>query len=94
MRARARSQKVELAIQVRSGVIAKRTIFLHFAKDVYSSEGCLLNTDIVVSDFEEHLKHGLGKNATNTDIWPMAVYCEEEDLKRNRRRGWLVPKNP
>ena len=54
----------------------------------------LLNTDIVVSDFEEHLKHGLGKNATNTDIWPMAVYCEEEDLKRNRRRGWLVPKNP
>ena len=39
-------------------------------------------------DFEEQLEHGLGRNATNTDIWTMAVYCEEEDLKRNRR-GWL-----
>ena len=41
-------------------------------------------------DFEEQLEHGLGRNATITDIWSMAVYCEE-DLKRNRR-GWLVPK--
>ena len=44
-------------------------------------------------DFEEQLEHGLGRNATITDIWSMAVYCEEEDLKRNRR-GWLVPKKP
>ena len=29
-------------------------------------------------DFEEQLEHGLGRNATNTDIWSMAVYCEEE----------------
>ena len=44
-------------------------------------------------DFEEQLEHGLGRNATITDIWSMAVYCEEEDFKRNRR-GWLDAQKP
>ena len=32
-------------------------------------------------DFEEQLEHGLGRNATITEIWSMTVYCEEEDFK-------------
>ena len=44
-------------------------------------------------DFEEQLEHGLGRNATITDIWSMTVYCEEEDFKRNRR-GWLGAQKP
>ena len=44
-------------------------------------------------DFEEQLEHGLGRNATITDIWTMTVYCEEEDFKRNRR-GWLGAQKP
>ena len=35
------------------------------------------------SDFEEHLEDGLDKNADNTEIRGVAVYCEEEDLKWN-----------
>ena len=46
----------------------------------------ILNTDTIASDFEEHLGLGLGKNASNTEIWIVAVYCEEEDLKRNKKR--------
>ena len=38
----------------------------------------------IASDFEEHLGLGLGKNASNTEIWIVAVYCEEEDLKREK----------
>ena len=46
-----------------------------------------LNTDTLASDFEEHLGLGLGKNASNTEIWIVAVYCEEEeDLKRKKER--------
>ena len=65
-------------------------LLLHFTRmstqvseDVYSTQ-----YRIGAVDFEEQLEHGLGRNATITDIWSMAVYCEEEDLKRNRR-GWL-----
>ena len=44
----------------------------------------LMSTQIqYASDFEEHLGLGLGKNASITEIWIVAVYCEEEDLKWN-----------
>ena len=46
-----------------------------------------LNTDTVASDFEEHLGHGLGKNAAvalKFRLWLCIV--EEEDLKRERRK--------
>ena len=41
-------------------------------------------------DFEEQMEHGLGKNATNTDIWSMAVYCEEGP--HVEEEGGLCPK--
>ena len=43
---------------------------------------CLLNTDIGTLDFEEHLGHGLGKNATDAlkfRLWLCIV--KKEDLK-------------
>ena len=67
-----------------------RSIFLHFTRMSTMST----QYRIGAVDFEEQLEHSLGRNATITDIWSMAVYCEEEDLKRNRR-GWLdAQKNP
>ena len=50
--------------------------------------------DTSALDFEEHLGHGLGKDADDTDIHDVAGNCEVEDLMRNRKEGGLVPKNP
>ena len=49
--------------------------------------------DTSALDFEEHLGHGLGKDADDTDIHDVAGNCEEEDFKRNRRR-WLGAQKP
>ena len=48
--------------------------------------------DTSASDFEEHLRHGLGKDADDTDIHDVAGNCEEEDLMRKtEEEGGLCP---
>ena len=42
---------------------------------------------IDVSDFEEHLRHGVGKKATDAKIQTMAVYCEKGRTSSGTEEG-------
>ena len=60
--------------------------FLHFTS---------FNTDIVASDFEEHLGHGLGKNATvvlKFRLWQCIVEERGPQGEGKERGWWLIQK--